>query len=230
MVQFNFNDMNAYGGRGKFGGKPQVKAPSKLTPEDVKALFIKYKIEMVCVGVLLVGIMGIWSFFSSQMTQITTVSADVQLLTDKEQSVTNLVKSGQEDLEMQAELPPALEDKRVITYLTSLAVKRDIRITSMPAPKEKFSGFFRRKTIELTCSADTFQNILLFLNDIEFSKYALKVDSWSVTRIVESSMDVRSRRGRTQDTNPEQEKGISKLLLSMTVSSIEILDNEKKSN
>jgi len=77
-------------------------------------------------------------------------------------------------------LPLALSEEEMIPYLTQLADKHHVVITDLQPPYEKIEGFYREVKLLFVCSADNFQDAMIFLNDIESSKYMLKVNSWSL--------------------------------------------------
>ncbi len=180
MVKFNFDDTNAYGGVGKFGGKSAPSALPKLTLKDLKDLAFKYKVETACAGAVLVTIVIIWPFCAIQMGKISVLANDIQVMTDKEKPIQDVDNLSKEAKTLLDGVPESLPENRFITQLTSLANKRNVTVTAISPPASKDNGFFGRISTQLSCSVNGFKNALLFINDIEQAPYALKVDSWSV--------------------------------------------------
>ena len=205
MVKFNFDDNNAFGG----SSKPSVKSAGlkipKLTLTDVKAWVFSHKVEAICAGIVFLSVVILWQFYVIESRRISILSGDVQALLDKEKPASDLVKYQKQGAVLLTGLPNSLNENRFISQLTALAIKRKVTITSVSPPKTYDSGFFCRINTQLSCSVNSFIDALLFLNDIEGSDYALRIDSWKVL----------------QTNTP------GKLNMVIVVSSIEIMDNEK---
>jgi hypothetical protein len=94
-------------------------------------------------------------------------------------------------------LPLALSEEEVIPYLTQLADKHHVVITDLQPPYEKIEGFYNEVKLLFVCFVDNFQDAMIFLHDIESSKYMLKVNSWSLSpkQKGQSIEDPRSKSG-----------------------------------
>ncbi|MBF0386664.1 MAG: hypothetical protein HQL20_02275 [Candidatus Omnitrophica bacterium] len=217
MVQFKFNDNNAFGGVGKMGGKSPVAMPSKLTVESVKEFALKRKAETFCVVLVLVTGIVVWLFITSQLQKVSQIKSDVQLLLDKETVIAKFNKVSTEGAALMGTVPGALPENRFITQLTALANKRNVAVTAISPPSTKDSGFFRYISTQLSCSADNFNDALLFINDVDQSEFALKVDSWKVRQAGAADF--------SNTVNPAGASG--RLDMVIVVSSIDILGNEK---
>ena len=215
MVQFKFSDSNVSGGIGKHGGKALPGPLASLSVDDIRDFILQYKIEMVCAGFVVLTGFCVLMFVSGQMAKIKLLNDDIQAMSDKEAPVHEL-KTIEDAAPVLSDMPKALPENKFISYLTAFANKRDVVITAITPPENINAGFFQRSVVKVSCMISGFQDALLFLNDIEQSEYAIKVDSWKVLRSSDTG-DVRSKYKNDQ-----------KLLVVMTVSSIEILDNEKK--
>lgn len=226
MVKFNFDDSNAFGGFGKPGGKGPVSSGPKFSVADAKEFALTHKLETIAAGIVLVTVIFLWSFFSLQTPAIDALSAEVQALIDKESPAHDLEKFTKEGSALFATIPAPLPENRFITQLTSLANKRNVTVASFSPPETKEGGFFRRITSQLACSVDGFNDALLFINDIEQSSFALKVDAWKIHPAVVSDQ---YNAAANNDPYSKYRRSGKKIKLDMViiVSSTEVLGIDK---
>ncbi|MBF0595303.1 MAG: hypothetical protein HQL22_10100 [Candidatus Omnitrophica bacterium] len=224
MVQFKFSDNNSFGGVGKVGGKTAPKLT--LSVASVRAFLLGNKIGIFCIGVVLLTLGGVWQFLSTQMAKIDALNTDIQQLSEKESPAKKLKSASADSETLFENIPYPLLEARFISYFTLLANKRNVQITSITPPQTVDNGYFRRTTTQLLCAVNSFQDALLLLDDIEQSEYALKVDSLKFQQSSRSDNGVMLR-GRNPAEAMSKGGASSKLEITMTVSSIEILDNEK---
>ncbi len=206
------------------GGKTAPKVSISIS--SVRDFLLGNKTGIFCVGFVFLTLGGIWQYLSVQFAKTDALNTEIQQMAEKESPAKKLKTATAENETLFENIPYPLLEERVISYFTLLANKRSIQITSITPPQTVDNGFFRRITIQLSCSVNTFQEALLLLDDIEQSEYALKVDA---LKILQSGRNDNSGafRGRIPGESMSKGSGTSKLEITMTVSSIEILDNEK---
>jgi hypothetical protein len=76
-------------------------------------------------------------------------------------------------------VPATLSEEEAIPYLAQLADKHNVTINELQPPYERVEGFYREVRVVFSCSVANFHDAMMFMNDIESSKYMLKVNSWS---------------------------------------------------
>jgi hypothetical protein len=108
-------------------------------------------------------------------------------------------------------LPSALSEEDVIPYLTELADKHQIVINELQPPYERVEGFYREVRVLFVCSIANFYDAMSFINDIENSKYMLKVNSWAF-----------SPKDKEQLTNDTRSK--TGLSMSLDISSMRLIE------
>jgi hypothetical protein len=229
MAQFKFSDKNAFGGVGKVGGKPAQKAALKISPDEIKTLAMRYKIEIFCGAVCLATALFLMQFVGGQIEKAKALDNDIQLLADKETPVVSYKKNVEAAAALMGTLPRPLTENRFISYLTALAKKHGIVVTSIAPPENENAGFFRRSFTQVACVADDFTQAMMFINDIERSEYSLKIDFWKISPAAKLDPVAGSFGGRNDSSDGLSGDGDKpqKLNFVLKVSSIEILGDEK---
>lgn len=225
MVNFKFDDSNPLGGFGKSGKKNAPVQLPRMSPQDLMDFVLHHKSAMVSFASIVVTAGYLLVVFGGQMQQISAMDQDIRLLQDKDQPSRDLTKTTSESKAFFGALPVILPENRFITQLTTLANKRNVSVTAISPPENKEYGFFRRVTSQLTCSVNGVKDALLFINDIEQSEFALKVDSWKVRHL-----DAESNNARMRGEDPAGKAAANastKLDMVIVVSSVGILDNGK---
>ena len=203
MVQFNFKE-------DPFGA-PKTASRGRTDPkaslEGIRSFLMEHKTEASCAAGALLALVVIANFVGGRFQEAGLLSAQISELTAKEEPLAAMTRSQKEADKVFSAIPAPLPENRLISHITLIANKRGVTITSFSSPKYTNEGFYRRGTVQLACFTSRFSDALLFLNDLEISPFALKVDNWKMTSEKEKSKE---------------------LGLTLTVSSLEILDNEKK--
>jgi hypothetical protein len=195
-------------------------------PDQLRELINEKKIEIVSVLVIIAAIFGAYMLFNSRSMEIANIEREIKLLMEKETPATQLQKIQDENADYLKSLPPAIAENKFISEITSWAGQRGIKITSFDPPQTKVESFYSQTSMRLTCTADGFRSALLFLSDIEHSKYALKIDYWNAnvdqTALVQNlGLDPGAKK------NPPGKKKSARLTLEIMVVSTDLI--EKKS-
>jgi hypothetical protein len=164
------------------GGAGGFRMPDiNYSPEELRDLVNERKAEVLSVGIALLAIYGAFMMYNNRTTQIGGIELRIKLLEEKEEPAKAYQKIVEENKAYISSLPPAMAENKFISELTGWAGRRGIRIKSFEPPKTKTEGFYRLTSIRMACTADDFYDALLFLSDIERSKYALKIDSFTAS-------------------------------------------------
>jgi hypothetical protein len=76
-------------------------------------------------------------------------------------------------------LPNKLSEFELITLISKYAKSQHVVITSLSPAESRDMGLYDMISIRFDVVSDDFKDIMLFLRDIENSKFPLRVDSWS---------------------------------------------------
>ena len=75
--------------------------------------------------------------------------------------------------------PKAVPSNKLINILTDLSVKRNIQIGSISPAKTVSKSLYDLTTIDLTVSANTYQDLGFFIYDVEHLPHAIRIEKWS---------------------------------------------------
>ena len=112
-------------------------------------------------------------------------------------------------------VPATLSEENVIPYLTDLADRHHVVINELQPPYARVEGFYREVRVSFVCSVADFHSALIFLNDLENSKYMIKINSWSLNL---------RKEGENAD-DPRTKQGF---LMGLDISSMQLMENDKK--
>jgi hypothetical protein len=155
-------------------------AIKNLTVEDVKDFLIAKKFEVLSVVILIAGVAGTVVISSNATNEADLLSDQVRVLREKVDPIKKYKKAEEEKSRIVQSLPRALAEDDFISTLTDIAGKRGVRITDFVPPTVQESQYFRKLTSRITCVASTFREAVSFVNDIEKSEYALRIEGWVI--------------------------------------------------
>lgn len=137
-----------------------------------------------------------------------------QLLTWEAQQIQERLDAIKDSERLQGEygtfmrsFPKVILTGQLINKLSEFAAYRHVQILSFSPIKEKSDEYIKVATVQINAAADTYENMILFMKDIEESPYALRVEQWSAKmkeqkskegeveirkEIVEAKMDIAS--------------------------------------
>ena len=87
-------------------------------------------------------------------------------------------------------LPQMIEQETLVKVISDLAEKHDIQIESFSPNQRKFNDLVKANVVELTVTAERYENLAEFIESLEKSPYFLRVEKWSGR-----SIEVASREG-----------------------------------
>ncbi len=76
-------------------------------------------------------------------------------------------------------LPPRITEDDLINLLTDFAQERNIQIESFSPAKRQSSQYYDLSSMILQTRVENYKDLWLFINDIEESPYALRIENWS---------------------------------------------------
>ncbi len=93
-----------------------------------------------------------------------------------------------------SEIPPKVAENEFVDTITDFAVKRGIQIESFSPAKNQNDPLYDLTIINLSASTKTYENMWLFIHDIENSGLSIRINSWGGNMGQQSQMS--SRRNR----------------------------------
>lgn len=76
-------------------------------------------------------------------------------------------------------LPQMIEQDNLMKVISDLAEKHDIQIESFSPNQRKFNDLVKANVVELSVTAERYENLADFIESIEKSPYFLRVEKWS---------------------------------------------------
>ncbi len=194
--------------------KVDFEAIKHITPQDIKN-FINERQALVLSSVLvLIALIVMGVIINVRSAEYYKLSEQLKVLRSKEQPINDYEKVLKDMQAIYKLIPSALSENNMIPFVAETANKRGIQIDSFEPPQTIIRSFYRETKISFICGVTSFQNALLFIHDLESSKFLLKVDSVNISKVEASS-----------ETPSQGEKGIN---LSLSITSIELLNNDQK--
>ena len=191
--------------------KFDVNALKNFSMEDVRNFINEQQVLAlniaIALGALTVGI------FMTQMRldEYFSLKRNLDELAVKEEPAHRYDKLLKDKQAFLQTFPSALSEEEVIPYLTQLADKHNVVINELQPPYEKVEGFYREVKVTFSCSVANFHDAMMFVNDIESSKYVLKVNTWSFSP-------------KEKGQSKEDPRGNAGLLMSFDISSVRLME------
>lgn len=120
--------------------------------------------------------------FSNQKERAKNLSAQLFALDEKVKEIAALEETEREFQRFVKALPQGLtEPDVIIDKVNAFAIAYGIQIPTIgPATREN-SDIFTKTSLHLTLQTSSYQNLGLFIKDIEKSEYNVRIDRWQAT-------------------------------------------------
>ena len=162
---------------------------SKLDIQDIQKLdyqgFLKDLIKRPDMAIsFLAPILAIlvgFNIFSKSQIERRSLSADLAQMEGKIKII-NEYNNAQAGLEkFFAALPPKVSENEFMDKITDFAVKRNVQIESFSPAKNQSDPLYDVTMINLSVNTKTYENMWLFIHDIENSGFSIRINSWAGT-------------------------------------------------
>ncbi len=146
--------------------------------------------------------------YSDRQHEAVVLKTRVADLEQKIEAISQHEKAAQELDGFVKALPEGIAPSNIIDKLNDFAEKRKVRIESFLPAGSQSQALYEKSSVLLNISADSYQDLWLFVYDIETSPYNLRVDRFSG-----SSQSIRQGPGT-------QQSGQEKLYAQMEITAI----------
>ncbi|MBF0484965.1 MAG: hypothetical protein HQL16_00465 [Candidatus Omnitrophica bacterium] len=200
-------------------------AIKKLKSEDVREFLMARKFEFLAAIFVLITVFAGFYIFSNNMAQVKDLDNKIQALQAKQEPIEKYKKTLQEKEKAFQALPPSLNESSFITQITEIARKRHVRISSFSPPEVVKMPLSSKATVRISCLAPSFKEAIYFLNDIEKSKFAMRVESWAG-----KPGDSEQVQNFTDTESGNEADGLvgKGFMMDLVISSIEVFSSAKK--
>jgi len=194
---------------------------SRMDIKDLQKIDYKKMVEtlrkrndiLINLIIVLLSLILTVNIMSKSGKKIRSIKKEIGKLEKKITVINNLDAVKAELQEFSETIPEALGEDDLATKLTDWAVARDINIVSVSPVKTKEEDLHNTSSIDLNIETDDYAKLWLFVNDIESSPYALRIDRWQI----KPSGQYRSQRGSLEPVS-------LRLLANTTVTTVQIKD------
>jgi len=122
-----------------------------------------------------------FNMFSKSQTGRKSLTADLIKMDEKIKIVDEYTNAQKELEQFFTTLPPKIAENEFVDKLTDFAVKRDVQIESFSPAKNQSDPIYDATTISLNVNTKTYENMWLFIHDIENSGFSIRINSWAGT-------------------------------------------------
>lgn len=185
--------------------------------------FVNEKQTLVLYSIIIIGsLVGFGFTLQSRVREHSDYKAKAEMLLAKEPPIREYESVLKDRKTFIQTIPPPLSDGDLILFITETATGHNIQINSFEPVRRTSAGFFRSRSVSLICSGNTFKDALAFVQELEETKYFIKVNSWSITSSVN---DFELMDKQHADTEAQLK---APLIMALDVASIALVDNDKK--
>ncbi len=157
--------------------------PKKTNKPDAlqELLFLlQEKKELAITAVIVIGsVLFLFSFMGDKNGMISELDQKIADYSSKEDPLKEYKKTQEENKEFLTAAPLSLSEGSFINEIASMASKRNIKILSYVPVSPTVAGFYQKINVNMNCAADSFQDAMLFLKDVESSPFSIRIDAWS---------------------------------------------------
>jgi hypothetical protein len=190
--------------------KFDLKALKNISIADIRNFINEQQVLSLNIAIGLSALFAAVVVLNAQFQEYSKLKLRLNELTVKEEPARAYDKILKRTGDFMQEIPAALSEEDVIPYLTQITNRHHIVIKELQPPYTTTEGFYREVRVSFVCSVTDFHEALVFINDLENSKYMIKVNSWSF---------VPQKTGRDAD-DPRLKPG---LLMSLDISSMRLM-------
>jgi hypothetical protein len=141
---------------------------------------LQEKKELAITAVIVLGsVFFLFSFTGEKNGIISGLDQKIADYSQKEAPLKEYQKTQKENKDFFTTAPMALSEGNFINEIATLASKRNIKILSYVPVSPTVAGFYQKINVNMNCAADSFQEAMLFLKDVESSPFSIRIDAWS---------------------------------------------------
>ena len=190
--------------------------------DSIREFINTHKVESLGIALTLGFLFGAYLIFSDRITKVQELDAAIGVLKDKDASSREYRNVQKNMEELLKDIPAAVADNRFVVLLTQLAEKRSVVIASLNPPKSRRESFYSNSEVEMSFTAPSFRDGMLFLKDIETLPFSMRIMSLHIRSALESVGG-----GILGDDTVFSKQGIEMKAL---FSSVALIENDKKTS
>lgn len=169
---------------------------------QIKDAILKRPDVLVNILLIVLSLSGIIFLYTSKTQALKTMKSQI----NEKRSKIDIVKTQKvlekEFKEFTEQYPKPLSSDKMIDRISELALSNNLQITSISPAVGKSNAFLEHTTVRFEITASDFNNMMLFMKDIEQSAYLLRVEDWR------GNMEERISQPKTAEETAKIEKSI----------------------
>ena len=203
--------------------KLDIKDLNKIDYSKLGDTLKKNPEQLITVLIVIGTIVFSVHYYVKKKMELRRVTIQINELLNKKTAMDeyNNAKTSHDDL--LNNLPQGLSEDTLSNALTTMAIHRGVRLESFSPAKKMDEKLYELTSINLEISSKEYDNIFLFIHDIENSKYNLRIEALQGT-ILDT---LASQRRRSQRQSRSEEEETPEIRIQMEIASI-IFKNENK--
>ena len=203
--------------------KLDIKDISKIDYSKLGEHFKKNPEQFITAVIVIATIAFSAHFYIKKKLELGRVTVEINELLKKKTAMDEYNKAKKNHDDLLNNLPQGLSEDTLANALTTMAIQRGVRLESFSPAKKMDEKLYELTSINLEISSKEYDNIFLFVHDIENSKHNLRIEALQGT-ILDSQI---TQRRRSQRQANESEEQTPEIRIQMEIASI-IFKNENK--
>ena len=133
---------------------------------------------MIAIGLVVATLFFSATAFQRRRKELTSLKQEIETLGARLKVMNNYEDIKKQLSDFQTQAPAELMGDDFIKTVTDIAVSHNVQIESYSPAKKQSSSLYDLTSIVLNLSAE-YKNVWTFINDIEKSKYSIRIENWT---------------------------------------------------
>ena len=129
-------------------------------------------------ALVILSLFVMFQIFNGRQGEIKTLKGKLEQLEKKGAVIETYHATQKQFTAFISNLPKGVPEDTVIEKLTDFAANHDVQILSFSPAKMESKKFYDKVIVNLNIISKNYKNLCLFVNDIENSPYALRLERW----------------------------------------------------
>lgn len=152
---------------------------NKIDVKQINDFIVKQPNVVVSMIIIFIAMIVSFNFFSEKQNEIKGVKTQVTTMQSKIDAIKQYNQTLTEFNTAFDALPQGLSGPALIDTITEIAQKHNVRVLSFSPIQVQSEEYYDRVIINMSLSAKSYKDLLLFVSEIENSTHNLRVNEWN---------------------------------------------------
>jgi outer membrane murein-binding lipoprotein Lpp len=152
---------------------------NSIDVDQIVQTLTQYKNAVLMAAVIIGTLIAAGMMFNNKQIKENALRKKVTQLQQKLDVIAGQKEAVKNLNDFKASFPLGINEDKIITQITSYAQAHDVIISSLTPRQKQDMGLYDVSKVDLSGAAHDYKSMVLFLRDMEKSKYLFKLDSWS---------------------------------------------------